>query len=145
MLDGAADAQLVMNDIKAAGVPVIIHPTMARAGGDTEGAVDGNGRETQGCGHSRRPAERLRRLRAQNPRRLYSKRAWPLQNGLSQRDALALITIDAAKILGLDNRIGSLAVGKDADLALYDGDPLEWTTHCVGTIINGVLVNKVTR
>ena len=67
------------------------------------------------------------------------------QNGLSQRDALALITIDAAKILGLDNRIGSLAVGKDADLALFDGDPLEWTTHCVGTIINGVLVNKVTR
>ncbi|MCV4626611.1 amidohydrolase family protein, partial [Escherichia coli] len=61
-------------------------------------------------------------------------------NGLSKSDALALITIDAAKILGLDNRIGSIAIGKDADIALYDGDPFEYTSHCIGTIINGKVV-----
>ncbi|MFN9845743.1 MAG: amidohydrolase family protein [Planctomycetota bacterium] len=38
----------------------------------------------------------------------------------------------------LDDRVGSLAVGKDADLALFDGDPFEYTTHCVGTVIDGV-------
>jgi imidazolonepropionase-like amidohydrolase len=65
--------------------------------------------------------------------------------GLSQRDALASVTIDAARIIGLDSRIGSLAVGKDADLAMYDGDPFEYTTHCVGTIINGKVVSETVR
>jgi imidazolonepropionase-like amidohydrolase len=33
-------------------------------------------------------------------------------------------------------------VGKDADLALFDGDPFEYTTHCVGTVVSGVVVNE---
>ena len=66
-------------------------------------------------------------------------------NGLSQRDALATITIDAAKILGLDSRIGSLETGKDGDVAMYDGDPFEYTTHCTGTIINGKVVSDIVR
>jgi len=56
-----------------------------------------------------------------------------------------LVTINAAKILGLDARIGSLEKGKDADLAMYDGDPFEWTSHCTGTIINGQVVSDVVR
>ena len=63
-------------------------------------------------------------------------------NGLSFEDALASITIDAARILGVDNRIGSLEPGKDADVALYDGDPFEYTTHCTGVIIDGELVSE---
>ncbi len=66
-------------------------------------------------------------------------------NGLSMRDALATITIDAARILGLEKRIGSIEKGKDADLAMYDGDPFEYTTHCTGTIINGQIVSEVVR
>jgi imidazolonepropionase-like amidohydrolase len=66
-------------------------------------------------------------------------------NGLSMRDALATITIDAARILGLERRIGSIERGKDADLAMYDGDPFEYTTHCVGTMINGQMVSEITR
>ena len=66
-------------------------------------------------------------------------------NGLSKRDALATITIDAAKILGLDSRIGSLVKDKDADIALFDGDPFEYTTHCTGTIINGQVVSVIVR
>jgi imidazolonepropionase-like amidohydrolase len=66
-------------------------------------------------------------------------------NGLSQRDALATITIDAAKILGIETRVGSLEKGKDGDIAMYDGDPFEYTTHCVGTIINGQVVSEVVR
>jgi imidazolonepropionase-like amidohydrolase len=58
-------------------------------------------------------------------------------NGLSFEEALALVTIDAARILGIADRVGSIEVGKDGDLALYDGDPFEYTTHCVGTVING--------
>jgi imidazolonepropionase-like amidohydrolase len=58
-------------------------------------------------------------------------------NGLGFDNALASITLDAAKILGIDARTGSLAPGKDADLALFDGDPFEYTTHCIGTIVGG--------
>ena len=66
-------------------------------------------------------------------------------NGLSPSQALASITIDAAKILGIDKRVGSIAVGKDADLAMYDGDPFEFTSHCIGTIINGRVVSEVIK
>ena len=66
-------------------------------------------------------------------------------NGLGQKGALESITIDAAKILGLDSRIGSIAAGKDADIAMYDGDPFEFSTHCIGTIINGQVVSEVVR
>ncbi len=62
-------------------------------------------------------------------------------NGLSFDQALRTVTIDAAKILGIDQRVGSLEVGKDGDIALYDGDPLEYTTHCIGCVIEGEVVS----
>src|SRR5207249_4847997 len=49
-------------------------------------------------------------------------------NGLSFTDALASITSDAARLLGIAERVGTLEKGKDADIALYDGDPFEYTT-----------------
>jgi imidazolonepropionase-like amidohydrolase len=42
-------------------------------------------------------------------------------------------------------RLGSLEVGKDGDLALYDGDPFEYTTHCIATIIEGAVVFEGAR
>lgn len=60
-------------------------------------------------------------------------------NGLGFDHALESVTINAAKILGIAARTGSLETGKDADLALYDGDPFEYTSHCTGTVINGQL------
>jgi len=144
VLDGAADAQLVMDDIIAAGVAVIIHPTMARPSGDMNGVSMETAGKLKAAGI---PVALQSGYEGYVPktRVILYEAGMAAQNGVSQRDALALITIDAAKILGLDKRIGSLEVGKDADLALYDGDPLEWSTHCVGTIINGVQVSKVTR
>jgi imidazolonepropionase-like amidohydrolase len=60
-------------------------------------------------------------------------------NGLAFDDALACVTIDAAKLLGVADRTGSITVGKDADLALYDGDLFEYTTHCIATLIDGTV------
>jgi imidazolonepropionase-like amidohydrolase len=60
-------------------------------------------------------------------------------NGLSTEEALAAVTSDAARILGVADRVGSIAVGKDGDLALFDGDPFEYTTHCVATVIDGAV------
>ncbi len=47
--------------------------------------------------------------------------------------ALRAATADAAKILAIDDRVGSLAPGKDADIALFDGDPFEYTSHVLGS------------
>ena len=65
--------------------------------------------------------------------------------GLDREAALRSITLDAALILGVVDRVGSIERGKDADLALYDGDPFEYTTHCVGVVIDGVVVSRETR
>jgi imidazolonepropionase-like amidohydrolase len=62
-------------------------------------------------------------------------------NGLTFEQALASITISAAKLIGVADRVGSLEAGKDGDVALYDGDPFEYTTHCIGTVIGGKVVS----
>ena len=144
VLDGVSEAETVMDEIKASGFPVIIHPTMARPGGDEESLSMETASKLKAAGvltalqsgyESYVPKTRVVLFEA----------GMAAANGLSQRDALALITIDAAKILGLESRIGSLEVGKDADVALYDGDPFEWTTHCIGTIVNGKVASEIVR
>ena len=144
VLDGVSEAETVMDEIKASGFPVIIHPTMARPGGDEESLSMETASKLKAAGiltalqsgyESYVPKTRVVLFEA----------GMAAANGLSQRDALALITIDAAKILGLESRIGSLDVGKDADVAMYDGDPFEWTTHCIGTIVNGKVASEIVR
>ena len=54
--------------------------------------------------------------------------------------ALRAITLDAAHILGIDDRFGSLETGKAADLVLYDGDCFEHVTHVTHTVIGGRVV-----
>lgn len=144
VLDSVSEAQLVMNDIKASGFPVIVHPTMERAGGDTESLSIEDAAKLKAAGI---PFAMQSGYEGYVPktRVVLFEAAMAAANGLSQRDALAALTIDAARLLGIDNRVGSLAVGKDADLAMYDGDPFEWTTHCTGTIINGRVVSDIVR
>jgi imidazolonepropionase-like amidohydrolase len=144
VLDGAAEAQLLLNEIKASGFPVIVHPTMARANGDEMSLSMEDAAKLKAAGI---PVALQSGYEGYVPktRVVLFEAAMAAANGLSQRDALALVTIDAAKILGLDARIGSLEKGKDADLAMYDGDPFEWTSHCTGTIINGQVVSDVVR
>ncbi|HMM80962.1 MAG TPA: amidohydrolase family protein [Pyrinomonadaceae bacterium] len=144
VLDSVSEAQLVMKEIKESGFPVIVHPTMARPGGDSESLSMEDAAKIKAAGI---PVALQSGYEGYVPktRVVLYEAGMAAQNGLTQREALELITIDAAKILGLDGRIGSLAAGKDADIALYDGDPLEWTTHCVGTIVNGKVASEVVR
>ena len=65
--------------------------------------------------------------------------------GVPMEKALASLTIEPARLLGIEARVGSLESGKDGDIAIYDGDPLEYTTHCVGTFIGGVRVSDIKR
>jgi imidazolonepropionase-like amidohydrolase len=66
-------------------------------------------------------------------------------NGRTFEQALATITVDAAKILGVDERVGSLDVGKDGDVAMYNGAPFEYTTHCISVVMEGSVVSRERR
>lgn len=66
-------------------------------------------------------------------------------HGLPRDEALKAITIYPAQILGLDRRIGSLEVGKEADLIITTGDPLEIVTDVTGVLIGGRAVSLETR
>ncbi len=59
--------------------------------------------------------------------------------GLDHGSALKLVTLNPAKQLGIDDRVGSIEVGKDADLVLYDGDPLSMFSVVQKTFVDGVL------
>ncbi len=59
--------------------------------------------------------------------------------GVSRDDALAMITLNPAKQLGIDDRVGSIDVGKDADLAIYDMDPLSNYAKVQQVYIDGQL------
>jgi imidazolonepropionase-like amidohydrolase len=61
-------------------------------------------------------------------------------NGLGFERALSAVTLGAAKVLGIDDRFGSIEPDKVADLVLYDGDPFEHATHVTHTIQDGRVV-----
>ena len=64
--------------------------------------------------------------------------------GLEEMEALKCITINAAEIVGLSDRIGSIEVGKDADIAIFDGNPIKDVNHrTYMTIIDGKIVYKI--
>ncbi len=141
VLDSVSEAHLVLDEIKAANVPVFLHPTMSRAGGERENLSLETAMKLKQAGI---PFALQSGFEGYVPktRVLVFEAAIAAANGLSFEEALASITIDAAKLLGVDDRVGSLEKGKDADIALYDGDPFEYVSHCVGVIINGEVVSK---
>lgn len=144
VLDGAAESYLVMDEIKTAGVPVILHPPMMRAAGERENASYTTARKLLDAGI---PVTLQSGYESYVPktRVILFEAAILLQHGLDFDEALSLITLNAARILGLADRMGSLEKGKDGNLALFDGDPFEYTTHATGTIIEGRLVSNTRR
>lgn len=143
-LDSASESYLMLDAIKKSGFPVIAHPPMFRPWGEMENMSWETPRKLVDAGvltalqsgyESYVPKTRVVLFEA----------AIAAANGLKFDEALALITRDAARLLGIAERVGSIEAGKDADLALYDGDPFEYTTHCVGVVINGKVASDAPR
>jgi imidazolonepropionase-like amidohydrolase len=139
-LDSAAEAHMMIPQIQEAGVSILLHPSMARAGGEKENLTFLNAKmlhdakipfAIQGGYEAYVPKARVVLFEA----------AIAAAHGLPREAAIESITLSPARILGISDRVGSIDIGKDADLALYDGDPLEYTTHCTGVIINGQVVS----
>jgi len=140
ILDGCAECDMVLQEVKASGYPVIVHPTMERASGETENISFETAAHLQAAGI---PYALQSGFEAYVPktRVILFEAAVAAANGLAFDQALASITINAAKLIGVANRVGSLEVGKDGDIAMYDGDPFEYTSHCIGTAIEGKMVS----
>ena len=141
VLDGASEAYLLLEEIKEAKVPVLIHPTMARPYGENENMTFTLAAKLHAAGipfafqsghEGYVPKTRV----------VHFEAALAVAYGLPWEQALAGCTSAAAELLGITDRVGSLRAGLDADLALFDGDPLETVTHCTGVIIDGVVVSE---
>ncbi len=140
-LDGGAESYLLIDEIKASGVPVLIHPTMERATGERENLSFETAATLVDAGI---PVAFQSGFTAYVPktRVVLFEAGMAAANGLTFDQALAAITIESAKILNIDKRVGSLEIGKDGDVALYDGDPFEYTTHCTAVVIDGVVHSR---
>jgi imidazolonepropionase-like amidohydrolase len=144
VLDGAAESHLVLDEIRAAGVPVILHPTMARHGGTLEYATLETARLLREAGITVALQSGFEGY-VPKTRVVLFEAAMAAAYGLPFEDALRTVTIDAARILGIDKRVGSLERGKDGDLALFNGDPFEYTSQVCGVVIEGQVVSESCR
>ena len=66
-------------------------------------------------------------------------------NGMDRYEAMKALTINIAEAFGLADSLGSIEIGKNADLVLWDGDPLEVSTFSDVVIINGEIMSDMTR
>ncbi|MBM4010476.1 MAG: amidohydrolase family protein [Planctomycetes bacterium] len=145
VLDSAAEAYLAADRIRAAGVPVIVHPSMRRGGkGETENISFETAATLRAKGI---PVALQSGFEGYVPKTRVAlfEAAVAAANGLTTEQALATITTDAAAILGVADRVGALRPGMDADVAVFDGDPFEYTTHCTAVVIDGRVVSEAPR
>ncbi len=137
-IDHCTEGHLIAGEIAESGYPAIVGPSLASRSKDEVSQSDF---KTAGVLHDAgvtvaittdHPVSRIQYL--------------PLcagiaaKEGLGETAALRAITIDAARICRVDDRLGSLKEGKDADIVIFEGNPLEINSHVKATIINGEIV-----
>ncbi len=137
-LDHCSEGHLIAEELAAEGYPAIVGPDLASRSKievqnmafKTVGVLNGAGVMTA--------------VTTDHPVSLIA--SLPLCAGLAVKAGLPMdegfraITIYAAKICGVDERVGSLEVGKDADIAIFNGNPMEIFTETLYTIIDGEIV-----
>lgn len=134
-LDHCTEGHLIAQEIAESGFPAIIGPSLASR---TKNEVSLSDFKTPGILHragvtvaltTDHPVSRIHHLPLCAA--LAAKEGW------DRWSALKAITINAARICRVEHRLGSIAVGKDADFAVFDGEPLDLNTKLKATFING--------
>lgn len=140
VLEGASEAYLLIDELKEAGVHIILHPTMVRTRGETTNAAFTTAARLAEAGI---PFTFQSGFEGYVPktRVVHFETAIAVANGLPFEHGLRALTIDAARFLGIADRTGSLERGKDADVVLWEGDPFEYTSRVCTVIINGQLAS----
>ncbi len=139
----ATEGYLMRRQLREAGVPIILGPTMQRLDGiQTLNASLENAALLHSAGvpiaFSTGHEDYVPKTRI-----LLFEMTVAVANGLPAVDAIEAATINPARLLGVDERVGSLEPGKDADLVLFDGDPFEYTSHVRAVIIDGNIVHRL--
>ncbi|HUG98172.1 MAG TPA: amidohydrolase family protein [Gammaproteobacteria bacterium] len=142
VISGGSEAWLVAGPLAAAGVPVIIDP------------IENLPRRFEALGATLENAARLHAagvtvafatFRSHNARNMRQAAGNAVAHGLPWDAALAALTVNPARIFGQAASSGSLEARKDADLVLWDGDPLEVTTTATRVFIRGRDIPMVSR
>ncbi len=137
-LDHCSEGHIIAESLGKAGYPAIVGPDLASR---SKIEVQNAAFKTVGVLHQ---AGVLAAITTDHPVSLIQ--SLPLCAGLAVKaglpfmEGLRAITINAAKIAGVDNRVGSLEVGKDADISIFHANPMEIMTETLYTIIDGVVV-----
>ncbi|QOX64894.1 amidohydrolase [Anoxybacterium hadale] len=139
-LDHCTEGHLIADEIAASGFPAIVGPTLSSRSKieiqnmdfKTVGILHRHGVEVAIC--TDHPVSRIQYLPI--------CAGYAVKEGLNMEEGLKAITINPAQICGVAHRVGSLEVGKDADIAIFDGNPMEVFTKTKFTIINGKIVYR---
>jgi imidazolonepropionase-like amidohydrolase len=140
-LAGASEAYLLTDELVDADVPVLLHAPMMRASGETKNATIESARLLADAG-VKFALQTGHEGYVPKTRVLLFEAAIAAANGLGLEGALQAITRTPAEILGIDDRVGMLKRGFDGDVALFSGDPFEYTTQVCGVVIEGEVVSE---
>ncbi|MEM6326106.1 MAG: amidohydrolase family protein, partial [Bacteroidota bacterium] len=142
ILTGASEGWRVADAIAEADIPVITGPITGLPTRSSDRYT--RAYENAALMHAAGVQVALRTMEAENVRNLTFQAgfaaAYGRAHGFTREDALAAVTIVPARILGVDDRIGSIEVGKRASLFIADGDPFEPATEVHHLFIEGVKV-----
>ncbi|RZM21144.1 MAG: amidohydrolase [Pedobacter sp.] len=141
VLNGASEAYRLIPQLKESKAEIILHATMARNGGDMVNMTRESAALLTRAGI---PISIETGYEAYVPktRILLFEAGQAIPYGLSFSDALKVVTINPATLLGLQNRVGTIEKGKDADVVLYNGDPFEYLTKVCMVFIDGEMVKE---
>lgn len=142
IIDSATEAYLLRDTLVEAGVPVIVHPTLQR--NDRHETLNTSLENAALLHAAGIPVAIQSGAEGYVPktRVLLLEAAVAHAAGLSFEATLAAITITPAEMLGIDDRVGSIALGKDADLVLFDANPFEYTSHVAAVLVNGIVTYR---
>ncbi len=149
IIEGAREGWTVADELGRAGVTAIVTPRTRRGKDERQLAAGGSSIENAAKLYSHGvpvvvvPASRgisLGGIVGQDLLHLPIEAGFAIRGGLPEQAALESITLAAARVLGVDYRIGSIEVGKDADLIVTDGDLLHYQTFVQWAIVDGEIV-----
>lgn len=137
-LDHCTEGHLIANEIKESGFPAIVGPSLA-----VRNKIETQNLDFKTAGILHKAGVKVAITTDHPVTRIQDLpicAGFAAKEGLGIEEGLKAITINAAEICNVSDRVGSIEVGKDADIAIFDGNPMEVFTKTMYTIIDGEIV-----